>query len=99
MANSKDCISKNSNNRSHNLQKNFAISEFEYDLMLKKQNGVCVICKQPENIKNKHLSIDHNHTTSKIRGLLCQKCNTMLGMAKDDINILENAIAYLRRNQ
>lgn len=41
--------------------------------------------------------VDHDHVTGTIRGLLCSKCNTLLGMAKDNIAILENAIKYLKK--
>lgn len=44
-------------------------------------------------------SIDHNHTTREIRGLLCNDCNLILGYAKDSIEILENAIKYIERYQ
>lgn len=45
----------------------------------------------------KKLYIDHCHTTGTVRGLICQQCNTLLGMAKDSIPTLENAIVYLRK--
>ena len=54
----------------------------------------CSKCKE-KSIK--HLCIDHNHTTGKVRGLLCQRCNTGLGMAKGNINTLNEMISYLQR--
>jgi hypothetical protein len=42
------------------------------------------------------LSIDHSHNSKNIRGLLCKKCNTGIGMFKDNIQLLENAINYLK---
>lgn len=44
------------------------------------------------------LYIDHCHTNGHVRGLLCQKCNSALGLLQDDINILTNAINYLKKN-
>lgn len=89
--------------RINNLRRSFGITLEEYKLMSKSQNGVCKICKQPEtaklNGKVKHLAIDHNPETGKIRGLLCGNCNQMLGKVKDDPEILKQAIKYLEENQ
>lgn len=41
-------------------------------------------------------SVDHSHSTNTVRGILCQHCNNMLGMAKDRHEIFERAIAYLK---
>jgi hypothetical protein len=43
------------------------------------QGGVCYACQQPEPVKGRRLSVDHNHTTGEIRGLLCSRCNPVLG--------------------
>jgi epoxyqueuosine reductase QueG len=65
-----------------------------YDELLKKQNGVCAICLKACN-KNKRLSVDHDHKTGKVRGLLCNKCNRALGMFKDDPKLLRSAARYI----
>ena len=84
------------------LKRDFGISLIQYNQMLEQQNGVCAICGQPEINKNRfgiiRLAVDHNHKTGKIRGLLCDKCNHFLGLAKENINILQNAINYLTRS-
>ena len=81
------------------------ISVNEYEKILKKQNGLCKICKQPETMKGanvnaiKRLAIDHKHDGSnKIRGLLCHHCNVSLGGFKDSIEILKSAIEYLEES-
>jgi hypothetical protein len=52
----------------------------DYDAMLKAQGGVCALCGQPERVAHvKHLSVDHDHTTGRVRGLLCVGCNISLG--------------------
>ena len=56
----------------------FNITIEEYDEMFDNQNGVCLMCGKPER-SNRHLAIDHDHKTGKIRGLLCMACNTHLG--------------------
>ena len=45
--------------------------------------------------KHKGLYVDHCHVTNKVSGLLCSKCNTFIGLAKDDVLILKSAIDYL----
>lgn len=74
----------------------------EYNDLFKKQDEKCLICKLPESRINKntgrikYLAVDHDHKTGKIRGLLCQSCNLILGYAKDNIEILKEAICYLK---
>ena len=83
------------------LKKNYGMSMEDYQTLLENQNNVCAICKQPEtklDWKSKKLlplSVDHCHTTEKIRGLLCADCNRALGMFQDDQEVLQNAIDYL----
>lgn len=43
------------------------------------QGGMCYACQQPEPVKGRRLSVDHNHTTGEVRGLLCSRCNPILG--------------------
>jgi hypothetical protein len=84
------------------IKANYGITKIQYEIMLKQQNGVCKICKLPEKCihhktkKIKQLAIDHCHKTGKIRGLLCNQCNRLLGYAKDSIELLESAIKYLK---
>lgn len=84
------------------LLSRFEISMQDYNNMLFAQGGVCAICKHPEthkrNGKVKALAVDHCHKTGVIRGLLCCDCNTGIGKLKDDVNVLSNAIEYLRRH-
>ncbi len=72
----------------------------EYEQMLIDQDYKCKICKNMEDAYHQHgklkrLSIDHDHSTGKIRGLLCTRCNTAIGLLKDSIGLLESAIKYL----
>lgn len=70
-----------------------------------KSDGLCEICKKPETslanygTKSRRLAIDHCHTTGEFRGLLCANCNQGLGRFKDNIESLENAINYLKKNK
>ncbi len=84
----------------HQLKKKYALTLEQFDAMLEEQLGLCAICGQPETHVNRYdavdrLSVDHDHETGKVRGLLCRKCNIMLMGAKDDVHILRSAIRYL----
>lgn len=59
------------------------------------QNKKCAICETPDSIQ---WNLDHNHTTDKNRGILCNACNFMIGLANDNPEILETGAAYLRRH-
>jgi hypothetical protein len=87
--------------RNHELQKKYGISVEQYEQMLASQNGVCLICGKGEthtrNGKVTLLCVDHCHKTGKVRGLLCKRCNVMLGQSGDDIETLTSAIEYLKR--
>lgn len=78
-------------NREIKLRKTYDISTAEYEKMYHEQEGKCLICKQLFEI----LHVDHCHKTAVVRGLLCRSCNTGLGLLKDDIELLNNAIEYL----
>ena len=71
----------------------YGMTPEEYNELFARQGGVCRICSQPQ--QERRLSIDHDHKTDKVRGLLCIKCNLVLGMANDNIEILNAAIEYL----
>lgn len=78
----------------------YGLTEKEYNLLLAAQGGVCAICKQPETkiVKRKtvaSLCVDHNHVTGKMRGLLCTRCNLMVGNAEDNPDRLRQAANYL----
>lgn len=61
-------------------------------------NNRCTICKTPfSKIWNEHDCVDHCHKTGQVRGLLCHRCNTGLGMFRDSTKILRAAIQYLER--
>ena len=89
--------------RKNNLKKLYGMTVEEYDQMFEDQNGVCAICGQLEtrihifNGLPQRLAIDHNHETGKIRGLLCSKCNLILGQINDDGVWLINALQYLKK--
>jgi hypothetical protein len=86
------------------LRRKYGITIEVYEQMLKSQGGVCKICKNPETEvdkkrgKLKDLAVDHCHTTGKVRGLLCGRCNKALGKFNDDPVLLRSAVSYLEEN-
>ena len=89
--------------RSSRMKSAFGITLEDYNKMFGEQRGLCAICGLPESHKNmyglKGLSIDHNHNTGKVRGLLCNNCNLAVGQLRVDkfgILNLEMAIKYLK---
>lgn len=80
-----------------NNEKKYGVSYEEYCDMLEKQDHCCAICGGVEtHRRKKNLSVDHCHTTGKVRGLLCSECNTGLGKFKDSLDLLEKAKEYLQ---
>lgn len=75
-------------------KREYGVSREDYDHMLVEQNNKCAICFSPVGYE---AAVDHNHETDKVRGLLCRNCNVGLGMFKDNIEFLKNAIAYLTK--
>lgn len=75
----------------------YNISVQDYNNLLEKQNHSCAICGIHSTKIRGRLHIDHDHITGKVRGLLCLKCNSGLGMFNDNIEIINNCIKYLKR--
>jgi hypothetical protein len=104
ISSSTDCIAYNRANREANrdyyrskdFQRIYGISFAEYQRMLIAQRGVCAICEKPETKIEKGtlrlLSVDHDHTTGAIRGLLCANCNLGLGYFRDSQGTLRKAM-------
>lgn len=80
--------------KEYHLRKKYGISPDQWERMLEDQENRCAICKRPGD----KWHTDHNHLTKKLREILCQSCNHLLGNAQDEIQVLENAIAYLRKH-
>jgi Recombination endonuclease VII len=81
--------------RTHWRTKGITYTLDEYNESLAEQNDCCAICQRHKDIFKSRLAVDHDHYTNEIRGLLCRRCNLLLGFCADSIGILENAIKYL----
>lgn len=85
------------NNRNSTLRK-YGLTQKDYQQMLDKQGGSCAICPRIEPGGNGlHFHIDHDHSTGRVRGLLCSDHNIGLGSFHDSVAELEAAIKYLQQ--
>ena len=74
-----------------------------FENQMKEQDGKCAICQQPLSRPD----IDHDHACCPTRkscgkcnrGLLCRSCNTFIGLAQESVEVLQNAIEYLKKYQ
>jgi len=83
--------------REWKLQNRYGLSIADYRRILDLQGGVCAICKGGPK-ENKRLSVDHNHASGAVRGLLCAVCNRAIGQLQDDISTLRAAATYILRH-
>jgi hypothetical protein len=75
----------------------YGLTQERYLELLVEQNFQCVICKTKEpGGRHNNWHVDHNHDTGRVRGLLCWLCNSGLGKFKDRVDLLENAVKYLK---
>ena len=83
--------------RKSHLKRNYNITPDTYNAMVSSQKGLCAICgESPSNGGN--LYVDHDHKTNEVRSLLCNNCNLAIGLVKEDVVILANAIAYIGKH-
>jgi len=75
----------------------YGLTEEQYNLLVEKQKGKCAICKTPgSESRFGKLDVDHDHTSGNfVRGLLCHRCNTAIGLFRESPEILSAAINYL----
>jgi hypothetical protein len=85
--------------KSQTLNRYDGINETVYNEKLVQQKNVCEICGKTQKRKNYRLGVDHDHKTNKVRALLCNNCNTAIGLVYENINILENIITYLKKHK
>ena len=75
----------------------FNLTKEEAKFWHEKSQTACELCGIERQYLKAALCIDHDHTTGKVRGVLCKHCNHVLGHSRDNIEVLEKAIEYLRR--
>lgn len=75
------------------LRSKYGIDLDDHAAMFRLQQGACAIC----NRTDRRLVVDHDHETGAVRGLLCARCNSGIGLLGDDADVAEAAVLYLRR--
>jgi len=80
------------------LKSVFGITVDFYNQLLKNQNNSCAICKRIEPT-GYGWHVDHCHSTNKVRGLLCSKCNQGIGLLEENTDTLKKAIEYLENSK
>lgn len=90
--------------RAH-LKNSFGLSLEAYNALFEAQAGLCAVCGESEKAKQlghdkpRLLAVDHNHSTGKVRGLLCTNCNLALGNMRDSEALISKLLEYIRRHQ
>lgn len=89
-------------NRNWKLRNVYGITPEHYDEIYHRQGGKCAICFSGiawGTGDNNSLHIDHDHETQYVRGLLCGSCNMAIGLLKENITFLQNAVSYLQERK
>jgi hypothetical protein len=90
---------RKANARYWNLKVSYGITPADYDRMLAEQEGRCFICREEPTMNNRSersLHVDHDHATGQVRGLLCTRCNHLVGNCLESEAILDSPKSYLR---
>jgi hypothetical protein len=90
--------------KKYEMKRHFGMPAGEYEAMHEAQKGLCAICGEPETVldskrKLRSLSLDHDHATGKIRGLLCTRCNNGLGNFRDNPDVLRKGALYVEAHR
>lgn len=81
--------------RSWHLKKTFGITLEQFDAMLEAQGGHCAICPKTTPGGQGSWHVDHDHDTNAVRGLLCSRCNQLLGVWEGNRPWFDRADKYL----
>ncbi|MAO21337.1 MAG: hypothetical protein CMJ25_11365 [Phycisphaerae bacterium] len=84
---------QNARRRSNKRVTAYGVTPVQFNKMLEQQGGACAICGTSIDQK---AHVDHCHTSGKVRGLLCNNCNTAIGKLKDNPEIIQSALDYVK---
>ena len=79
------------------LRRRYNITLEKYLALLTEQKHKCAVCGISQSSEGRRFCVDHSHETGIVRGILCQPCNTSLGLLKENRVSLKNMISYLER--
>ena len=80
----------------YKIKASYGLSAEDYNKMFAAQKGCCKTCGAHTSTVDRGLCVDHEHKTGKVRGLLCNNCNMAIGKVKENVEVLQNIIQYLR---
>jgi hypothetical protein len=81
-------------------RKELGLTAEQHAEMVRAQDNRCAICGNPPSGKRfRSLSIDHCHSSGKVRALLCHRCNLVIGQMNDEPKLLQAAINYLNKHK
>jgi len=78
------------------IKRKYGITLVEVSSMLEAQEGKCALCRRAPD-KGRKLSVDHNHKTGKVRGMLCITCNSFLSRVDADASVVERILPYVSK--
>lgn len=81
--------------KSNKMRYAYGLSVAEYQKLLLTQDNSCAICRANFAVVRK-ICVDHEHGSGQTRGLLCDHCNRGIGLLKENIEVLQNAINYIQ---
>lgn len=95
----RDSLTTTRNRKAEKLKLRYGLTFEQWEQIREVENYACMICGITEDEMGKKLDVDHCHDTGKVRGVLCNPCNNVLGTARDSIDILIAAAKYLEVNK
>lgn len=94
---SRYCYRRGVDQRKYWLKGKYGLTVEEWEEMYDSQGGSCASCGRDFSDDTKfRAAVDHDHTTGKVRALLCNRCNRAIGLLEDDVELVDKAAAYLR---
>jgi hypothetical protein len=84
--------------RQEYVKRTYGLTLEKWNAMFEKQRGCCAICFTHSSEIKTGLSVDHNHETGEVRGLLCLHCNAGIGNLKEDYVVIKSAFEYLKKH-
>ncbi len=82
--------------KDRHYRKLYGLETDEVKELFDKQDGLCKLCSKELIFNGRLTHVDHDHTTGKVRGILCYSCNTSLGKLGDSIESIEKVLKYLK---
>lgn len=88
----KKALYKPDKTKDQRLKREYGISLDDYNKLKEKQNNKCACCNE-----EKFLVVDHCHTNGNVRELLCNRCNTVVGLCEESVDIVLHIREYIEK--